>query len=133
MYIAIFPVIIILVYNINTSIVYSHCSYITTHDSVSCSPGSQHATLWVYWQEEQCNFHVYIASCCFYETWEVFTSFHHTGSLAIPCCWNTVQHFRHDGMQACIDLAILDRNYNTHVNKQLPNQVFQNLLKCHCK
>ena len=56
------------------------------------------------------------------------TGFHHTGSLEVfhslllKYCPKR-QHFSYVGMQARIELAILDHNYSTQRSKQLPKLV----------
>jgi len=57
---------------------------------------------------------------------KILTGFHHTGalemfhSLLLKYCPKR-QHFRYIGMQAHIELAILDHNYNTN-RKQATNK-----------
>ena len=52
------------------------------------------------------------------------TGVHCTGSLEVfhsrvlKCCPKR-QHFRYVGMQACIELAILDHNYNTQLKQAI--------------
>ena len=58
------------------------------------------------------------------------SGFHHTGSLEVShslllkYCPKR-QHFSYVGMQAHIELAILDHNYNPHKNKQVLRMVYR--------
>ena len=64
---------------------------------------------------------------------KMLTSFHHTGalemfhSLLLKYCPKR-QHFSYIGMQACIELAILNHNYNTNRKQATTEKGMLNIL-----